>query len=124
MYQLINVGWIALNRHDFSRARAALEEYLAEESWKNPAGIANAEVNLAAVAICQERHDEAGRRFRQALVYARAPRARPTITSALFGVAAVAALVRQPESMRGRTLRRNPRSWSILGPIATRRGLP
>ncbi len=92
MYQLINVGWIALHRHDFGRAREALEEYLAEESWKNPVGIANAEANLAAVAICEGDRDEADRRFRQALVHAREPRARPTIASALFGLAAVAAM--------------------------------
>ena len=75
MYQLINVGWIALHRHDFGRAREALEEYLAEESWKNPVGIANAECNLAAVAVCEGDRDEADRRFRQALAYAREPRA-------------------------------------------------
>jgi ATP/maltotriose-dependent transcriptional regulator MalT len=92
MYQLINVGWIALHRQDFGRAREALEEYLAEESWKNPVGIANAEVNLAAVAICEDDRDEAHRRFRQALAHAREPRVRPTIASALFGLAAVAAM--------------------------------
>jgi predicted ATPase/class 3 adenylate cyclase len=92
MYQLINLGWIALHRHDFGRAREALEEYLAEKSLKNPIGIANAEVNLAAVAICEGGRDEADRRFRQAVAYAREPRGRPTIASALFGLAAVAAL--------------------------------
>jgi len=91
-YQLINVGWIALHRHDFGRAREALEEYLAEESLKNPVGIANAEVNLAAVAICEGNRDEADRRSRQALVHAREPRARHTIAPALLNLAAVAAL--------------------------------
>ena len=97
MYQLINVGWIALHRHDFGHAREALEEYLAEESWKNPVGIANAEVNLAAVAVCEGDRDEADRRFRQALAHARQPRVRPTIASALFGLAAVAAMDGEPE---------------------------
>ena len=97
IFQLINVGWIAMHRHDFGRAREALEEYLAEESWKNPVGIANAEVNLAAVAICEGDRDEADRRFRQALASARRPQARPTIASALFGLAAVAAMDGEPE---------------------------
>src|SRR5262249_44686309 len=51
--QLINLGWIALHRHDFARAREALEEYLAAESWKSPIGIANAQSNLGFVAIYQ-----------------------------------------------------------------------
>jgi len=97
MFQLINVGWIASNRHDFGRAREAFEEYLAEESFKAPVGIANAEVNLAYVAICEGDRDEADRRFRQGLVHARESRARPTIAPALLGLAAVAAIDGDPE---------------------------
>ncbi len=92
VHQLINVGWIAIHRHDFVRAREALEEYLAAESWKNPIGIANGHGNLGLVAVYEGDRDEADRRCRQALVHARAPRANPTIAEALFGLGAVAAM--------------------------------
>ena len=92
VYLLINVGWIAIHRLDFERARDALEEYLAEESWKNPVGIANGNVNLGLVALYEGNRDEADERFRQAIAYARAPRARPTIGEALYGLGAVAAI--------------------------------
>jgi predicted ATPase/class 3 adenylate cyclase len=97
IHQLINVGWIALHRHDYGRAREALEEYLAAESRKNPVGIANAEVNLAFVALCEDDRDEADRRCRQALVHARESRARRTIAPALLALAAVAAIDGDPE---------------------------
>jgi tetratricopeptide (TPR) repeat protein len=90
--ELINVGWIALHRRDFDRAREALEEYLDAESWKNPIGIANGHGNLGLVAVYEGDRDEADFRCRQALAFARAPRAKPTITEALFGLAAVAAM--------------------------------
>ena len=92
VYELINVAWIALHRHDFDRARGALEEYLADESWKNPIGIANGHANLGLVAVYQGDRDEADSQCRQALALARAPRATPTIAEALFSLAAVAAM--------------------------------
>jgi tetratricopeptide (TPR) repeat protein len=89
---LINVGWIALHRGDFGRAREALEEYLTAESWKNPIGIANGHCNLGLVALYEGDRDEADLRCRQALVLARSPRAKTTIAEALHGLGAVAAM--------------------------------
>ena len=92
LHQLINVGWVALHRHDFPRAREAFEEYLAVDSWKSPIGIANGHGNLGLVAIYEGDRDAADAECRQALAYARAPRAGPTIAESLFGLAAVAAM--------------------------------
>src|SRR5262249_41911662 len=77
--ELINVGWIAIHRRDFRRAREALLEYLAHESSKSPVGIANANCNLALVAIYENDRDEADLRCREALRLARPARAKPTI---------------------------------------------
>jgi predicted ATPase len=90
--ELINVGWIAIHRHDFGRARDALLEYLAHESLKNPVGIANANCNLALVAIYENDRDEADFRCREALVGARVQRPKPTIAEALLSLGAVAAM--------------------------------
>jgi tetratricopeptide (TPR) repeat protein len=92
LHQLVNVGWIALHRHDFDRAREALEEYLAAESWKNPVGIANGHGNLGLVAVYEADREQADEHFRKALERARVARAGPTIAEALFGLAAVAAM--------------------------------
>ena len=89
---LINVGWLALQRHDFARAKAALEEYLAEESWKNPGGIANAEGNLGLVALYEGARDEASSRFRRAVALARDSGQKRTLVEGLYGLAAVAAM--------------------------------
>jgi tetratricopeptide (TPR) repeat protein len=90
--ELINVGWIAIHRHDLPRAREALLEYLAHESLKNPVGIANANCNLALVAIYEGDRDEADFRCREALVGARVHRPKPTIAEALLSLGAVAAM--------------------------------
>jgi tetratricopeptide (TPR) repeat protein len=92
VHQLINVAWVAIHRHDFDRARQALEEYLDAGSWKNPVGIANGHGNLGLVAVYQHDRDEADSHYRQALALARAPRATPTIAEVLFGLGAVAAM--------------------------------
>jgi predicted ATPase/class 3 adenylate cyclase len=92
VYQLINTGWIALHRRDFVRAREALLEYLAEESWKNPVGLANGNGNLGLVALYEGDRDEADSRFRRALTHARPSRALPTLAEGLFGLGAVAAM--------------------------------
>src|SRR5204863_7055661 len=70
VYQLINVGWIAIHRSDFVRAREALQEYLDAESSKNPVGIANGHSNLGLVAVYEADRDEADFHCRQALAFA------------------------------------------------------
>jgi predicted ATPase/class 3 adenylate cyclase len=92
VHQLINVGSLALALHDFARARAALEEYLAEDSGKTPLGIANAQVNLGEVALHDGEGENAALHFRQALALARDAGAKPTIAEAVYGLAAVAAI--------------------------------
>ncbi len=92
VHQLINVGWIAIHRGDLVRARDALEEYLDAESSKNPVGIANGHGNLGLVAVYECDRDQADSHCRQALAFARAPRAKPTIAEALFVMSAVAAM--------------------------------
>jgi predicted ATPase/class 3 adenylate cyclase len=92
VHQLINVGSFALAQHDFARARAALQEYLAEDSGKTPLGIATAQVNLGEVALHEGDGEDAAQRFRQALALARDAGAKPTIAGAVYGLAAVAAI--------------------------------
>jgi predicted ATPase/class 3 adenylate cyclase len=91
-HQLINVGWLAMERHDFRRAKVALEDYLAGASLKNHPGIANAHCNLGLVALYEGNRNEAESRFRQSLALAHGLGTKPTIAENLFGLAAVAAL--------------------------------
>jgi len=90
--QLINIGWFALLQHDFTRARAALEEYLAEDSGKTPRGIANAHANLGWVTLHEGSPEDAALRFREALALAREAGAKRTIATAAYGLAVVAAI--------------------------------
>jgi predicted ATPase/class 3 adenylate cyclase len=90
--QLINVGSFALEQHDFVRARAALEEYLAEDAGKTPRGMANAHCGLGLIALYEDDHADATLRFRMALALAREAGVKPTIATALYGLAALAAI--------------------------------
>jgi predicted ATPase/class 3 adenylate cyclase len=90
--QLINVGSFALEEHDFARARAALEEYLAEDLGKTPSGIASAHYSLGLVSLYEDDREEAALRFREALAFARDAGAKRTIAEAVFGLAATAAI--------------------------------
>jgi predicted ATPase/DNA-binding SARP family transcriptional activator len=92
IHNLISVGYIALQQHDFARAREALEEYLAEDADKSPVGIANAHGNLGLVSLYEANHEEAAVHFRQALILGGEAGAKRTIAEALFGLAAVAAI--------------------------------
>ena len=101
VHQLINVGWFALQQHDFARARAALEEFLAEGSGKTPRGVAAAHVNLGLVALHEGDSEEAAVRFREALALARDAGTKRTIATAAFGLAAVAAIDGDVEGSAG-----------------------
>jgi tetratricopeptide (TPR) repeat protein len=90
--QLINVGWFALEQHNLTRARRALQEYLSEPSGKTPSGIASAHDGLAMVALYEGDRDEADQRFRRSLALAHEAGARRTIAAATYGLAAVAAI--------------------------------
>jgi predicted ATPase len=90
--QLINVGWFAVEQHDFARARAALEEYLAEDSGKTPLGIASAQDSLGLVALYEGEREEAAQRFLETLALAREAGAKRIVAAAVYGLAAVAAI--------------------------------
>jgi predicted ATPase/class 3 adenylate cyclase len=107
--QLINLGWFALAQHNFARARAALDEYLAEDSGKTPLGIATAQVNLGEVALHEGDREEAALRFREALALAREAGAKRTIAGAVYGLAAVAAIDGDAE--------RSARLWGVADAI-------
>jgi predicted ATPase/class 3 adenylate cyclase len=95
--QLINAGWFALQKHDFVRAKAVLEEYLGGETWKSPVGIANAHANLGLVALYERDRDAADFHFREALPLAWRAGAKRSIAEELYGLAAVAAIDRDAE---------------------------
>jgi Tfp pilus assembly protein PilF len=83
---------LALQQHDFARAKEALEEYLAEDADKSPLGIANAHGNLGLVSLYEGDRESAAARFHRALALAREAGAKRTIAEALYGLAAVAAI--------------------------------
>jgi predicted ATPase/class 3 adenylate cyclase len=90
--QLINVGWFALEQHDLASARAALDEYLAEDSGKTPSGIASAHDGLGLVALYEGDRQEAALRFRESLAIADEAGAKRTVAAAAYGLAAVEAI--------------------------------
>jgi predicted ATPase/DNA-binding SARP family transcriptional activator len=90
--RLVALGYYALLQRDLARARAALEEYLAEDADKSPLGIANAQGNLGLVSLYEGDREGAAARFHQALTLAREAGAKRTIAEALYGLAAVAAI--------------------------------
>jgi predicted ATPase/DNA-binding SARP family transcriptional activator len=91
-WQLLNIGWSLILREDFPRARAAIEEYLAEPSRKPllPLGIAHA--NLGLIELFERRTDEASSHFRRALELVREVGNPMHLPESLCGLAAVAAL--------------------------------
>jgi predicted ATPase/class 3 adenylate cyclase len=107
--QLINVGGFALAQHDFARARAALEEYLAEDLGKTPLGIANAQLILGEIALYEGDSEDAALLFRHALALARDAGAKQTIAGAVKGLAAVAAI--------GGDAERSARLWGAADAI-------
>jgi tetratricopeptide (TPR) repeat protein len=115
-HQLNNVGWFALQQHDFARAKAALEEYLAEDSWKTPRGIANAYSTLGLVALHEGDRKDAALRFCHALALAHEAGAKPTIAEAVYGLAAVAAIDGDAE--------RSARLWGAADAIRQSTGSP
>jgi len=114
--QLINVGWFALQERDFARARAALEEYLAEDSGKTPSGIASAHDSLGLVALYEGDHATAALRFRQALALAHEAGAKRTIAAAVYGLAAAAAIDGDADS--------STRLWDAADAIRQSTGSP
>jgi tetratricopeptide (TPR) repeat protein len=116
VHQLINVGSFAFQRHDFAGARAALEEFLAEDSGKTPLGIASAHGTLGLVALHESDREDAVVRFRQSLALARQAGAKPTIAEAIYGLAAVAAIDGDAE--------RSARLWGAADAIRQSTGSP
>jgi tetratricopeptide (TPR) repeat protein len=91
-WQLVTAGYLAMERQDFARARAALEEYLAETSGKHLIGAASAHCNLGLVALYEHQRDAAAEHLRQALVLGGDTEAKVLIAECLYGMAAVAAM--------------------------------
>jgi len=89
---LIDIGWFALQQHDLTRAKAALEEYLDEPPRKNEWVTASAHSNRGLVAVYEGDRDAADSHFRQSLAIARESGAKPIIAEALYGMAAIAAM--------------------------------
>jgi predicted ATPase/class 3 adenylate cyclase len=115
-HQLINIGWFALHQHDFARAREALEEYLAERSWKSPIGTANAHSNLGLVSLYEDDREGAAACFREALALAREAGAKLTIAEGLYGLSALAAIDGDAE--------RSARLWGVADAIRQPTGSP
>jgi predicted ATPase/class 3 adenylate cyclase len=115
-FQLINLGWVALQQEDFPRAKAALSEYLAEESSKSPVAIAIAQSNLGLVAVYEGEPEEAASRFRQSLPLARKSGVKPVIAEGLHGMAAVAAMEGDGE--------RSLRLWAAADAVSQAMGAP
>ena len=91
-HHFVNRGYWALQQHDFARARAALEEYLAEDAEKNPMAIAYAQGHLGLVSLYEGDREGAAARFRDALTLGCEAGAKRVIAEALYGLAAVAAI--------------------------------
>jgi predicted ATPase/DNA-binding SARP family transcriptional activator len=96
-WQLVNLGWFAMQRDDYPRARAALEEYLEGAAGRRSPGVAAARGTLGLVALCEENRDDAADQFRLALHLSVDLRLRPQIAESLRGMAAVAAIDGDPE---------------------------
>jgi predicted ATPase/class 3 adenylate cyclase len=116
VHQLINVGSFALQQHDFAGARAALEEFLAEDSGKTPLGIASAHGTLGLLALHEGDREDAALRFRESLALARQAGAKPTSAEAVYGLAAVAAIDGDAE--------RSARLWGAADAIRQSTGSP
>lgn len=91
-WQLVNLGWFAMERQDFARARSAFEEYLAETPSKHPIGAASVYCNLGLVALYEHERDAAAEQLGRALVIARETEAKVLLAECLHGMAAVAAM--------------------------------
>ena len=66
-WQLVNMGWFAMQRGDYARAKAVLEDYIDHASLKYPNGIAIAHGNLGVVALHEHQRDVADAHFRRSL---------------------------------------------------------
>ena len=97
VHHLMNIGWYAIQTNELARARAALEEFLADPAFKTPMGIMSAQSNLGLVALHEGDRNGAAELFRQALQSARESGAKPNIAELLCGLATVAAIDGQPE---------------------------
>jgi predicted ATPase/DNA-binding SARP family transcriptional activator len=91
-WQLVNVGWIAMQRGDYERARSAFDEYLAGASSRYPIGIATAHGNLGLVALYEAEPAVAAEHFVKALELAREAATKFLIAECLHGMAAVLAI--------------------------------
>jgi predicted ATPase/DNA-binding SARP family transcriptional activator len=96
-WQLVNLGWIAMQRGDYARAREAFDEYLAGVPARFQMGIAIAHGNLGLLALHEREPDVAAEHFRTALELLLEPAAKFAIAECLHGMAAVAAIVGEPE---------------------------
>jgi tetratricopeptide (TPR) repeat protein len=97
-WHLINVGWLAMELHDFARAKSALEEYVEEpDAPSRYIGVADAHSNLGLLALYEGDRDAAAFHFREALEGMRDHALKAIQTEVLHGLAAVAAIDGDPE---------------------------
>jgi tetratricopeptide (TPR) repeat protein len=88
---LQDVAWFALGLGDYSRAKAALNEYLGSTSPDHFA-MSNALSGLGLVALYEGDRDTAASRFRESLPRVRAMGIQPSIIEGIYGLAAVSAM--------------------------------
>jgi predicted ATPase len=66
-WQLVNIGWLAMQRGDYARAKGVLQDYIEHSSLKYPNGIAIAHGNLGVVALHEHQRDVADANFGRSL---------------------------------------------------------
>ncbi len=115
-WQLVNMGWFAMQRGDYARAKVVLEDYIEHSSLKYPNGIAIAHGNLGVVALHEHQPDLADSHFRRSLELAREPGIKHLIAESLHGMAAVA-------SIDG-DLERTARLWSVASSLKATMAMP
>jgi tetratricopeptide (TPR) repeat protein len=115
-WQLVNIGWLAMQRGDYARARGVFQDYIEHSSLKYPNGIAIAHGNLGVVALHEHQRDVADANFRRSLELAREPGIKHLIAESLHGMAAVA-------SIDG-DLERTARLWSAASVLKAAIAMP
>jgi hypothetical protein len=83
---------LAIHTGELNVARSALDEYLADDSAKNPHGVANAHSNLGLIALYEGDRDTASTHFSEQLALVAGSSPKVTIAEGLYGSAAVAAI--------------------------------
>jgi predicted ATPase/DNA-binding SARP family transcriptional activator len=115
-WQLLNLAWALILREDLPRARAALDEFLADPFFKPPLMLATAYVNLALVDLFDGDADAAAGHFSWVLGMVRELGGRIHVTESLYGLAVAAAMKGDAE--------RSIRLWASAEALQESSGVP